>query len=255
MKNNSHQSNWIVDASTFTGFWMAAMLDLTGLAVHQWLGLAVGILVMYHILVHWTWIKSITQRWTGHTSAQARRFYLIDAGLLAGFSLILLTGLVISTWLGLTLANYTTWYTLHVMATLITLGFVVVKIGAHWRWIVNVGRKMFHPDPLPAKRPLAVQPVPSPVNRERRDFLKLMGVVSVAALIAAYSALENDNSADAQSSLNNSQPTSSLVSSESNNTSSLSTVCCNRGCSYPGHCRRCVDSNSNGRCDLGEYQT
>lgn len=27
---------------------------------------------------------------------------------------------------------------------------------------------------------------------------------------------------------------------------------CPRGCSYPGHCRRYTDANSNGRCDLGE---
>lgn len=30
------------------------------------------------------------------------------------------------------------------------------------------------------------------------------------------------------------------------------TVQCNRGCSYPGHCRRYTDANQNGKCDLGE---
>ena len=257
MKNRVHQSNWIVDASLFAGFWMASMLDLTGLAVHRWLGLAVGILAGYHLLTHWTWVKSVTQRWCGHTSFQARRFYMIDTCLLAGFSLILLTGLVISTWLDITLADYAAWYTLHVMATLVTLGMIVVKIGAHWHWIVNVGKKLLHPEPQPAKRPLNPQPELVLVNRERREFLKLMGMVSIAALTAAYSALENDDSTVAKSDSATSSPESSslLESYEGNTVSGLRSVCCQRGCSYPGHCRRYVDSNSNGRCDLGECLT
>ncbi len=39
------------------------------------------------------------------------------------------------------------------------------------------------------------------------------------------------------------------------NTSSLASVCvvrCNRRCSYPGHCRRYIDLNGNGKCDQGE---
>ena len=246
-----------MDASLFAGFWVASMLNLTGLAVHQWLGLAVGILAGYHLLTHWTWVKSVTQRWSGHTSAQARRFYLIDAGLLAGFSLILLTGLIISTWLDIALIDNAAWYTVHVMVTLVTLALILVKIGVHWRWIVNIGNKMFHPEPRPPKRPLNPQPVPSLVNSERREFLKLMGVVSIAALIAAYSALEVDDSAGANSDSTTSSSQSTALSEsygESTN-SSPSAGCCNRGCSYPGHCRRYVDSNFNGRCDLGECLT
>jgi hypothetical protein len=30
------------------------------------------------------------------------------------------------------------------------------------------------------------------------------------------------------------------------------TIRCPRGCSFPGHCRRYVDQNGNGKCDLGE---
>ena len=43
------------------------------------------------------------------------------------------------------------------------------------------------------------------------------------------------------------QPTSSA-----NASSTACTIRCNKGCSYPGHCRRYVDTNRNNRCDLGE---
>lgn len=290
MKNNSQKSKWIIGVSLFFGFWISSMLDLTGLALHQWIGLAVGILALYHLLTHWTWIKSVTQRWFGRTSDQARGFYLIDAGLFAGFSLILLTGLVISTWFNLTLASYAAWRALHVTATITTLGLVVVKIGLHWRWIVKVGGRLLHPDPHPARRQLPSNFITAPVNTGRRDFLRLMGVVSAAALVAAHSAMESDNTTGTQNanaaqnsqSQASSQSSSSLESSgsgasssassasgaassassssnaassdisDSNASSSQCVVRCNRGCSYPGRCRRYTDSNSNGRCDLGE---
>ena len=80
----------------------------------------------------------MTQRFFGRTSRQARRFYLVDAGLLIGFAAIGFTGLVISTWLDLKLADFAAWRAAHVIASVVTLGLVVLKIAAHWRWIVTV---------------------------------------------------------------------------------------------------------------------
>lgn len=255
MKSNTHQLNWIVDAGLFAAFWMASMLDLTGLAVHQWLGLAVGILAGYHFLAHWTWVRSVTQRWFGRTSGQARRFYLIDAGLFTGFSLILFTGLAISTWFDLTLENYTAWRDLHVTATVLTLGLIVVKIGSHQRWIVNIGRRILQPAAQPARPSLALQIAPALVNTERRDFLKLMGIVSVAAVVAAHSALESDDSTITRSASAAREVSESPAYYESSGDSTSTSQCwvqCNRGCSFPGHCRRYVDANQNNRCDFGE---
>jgi hypothetical protein len=255
MKNSTHQLNWIIDTGLFAGFWIASMLDLTGLAVHQWLGIAVGILAGYHFLAHWTWVRSVTQRWFGRTSGQARRFYLIDAGLFAGFSLILLTGLVISTWFDVTLENYSAWRNLHVTATVLTLGLIVVKIGSHQRWIVNIGHRILQPAAQPARPPPALQHAPAQVNTERRDFLKLMGIVSVAALVAAYNALESEDSKITQRQSATQEPSQSAYALEGDGNSTSSSQCwvqCNRGCSFPGHCRRYVDANQNNRCDLGE---
>jgi hypothetical protein len=49
-----------------------------------------------------------------------------------------------------------------------------------------------------------------------------------------------------------SSQTVSLGGAQSSALSSGCVVRCERGCSYPGHCRRYTDSNQNGRCDLGE---
>ena len=54
MKQDKQKRNWIIDAVLFGGFLVALWLDLTGVAVHQWLGIAVGALAGYHLVAHWT---------------------------------------------------------------------------------------------------------------------------------------------------------------------------------------------------------
>ena len=47
MKQKTQTMHWIIDAALLFGFLLAFFLDLTGLAVHQWLGVA---------LVRWLFI-------------------------------------------------------------------------------------------------------------------------------------------------------------------------------------------------------
>jgi len=270
MKTGKQKSNWLVDAGLLTGFLVAFFLDLTGVAVHQWLGISIGFFCGYHLLVHWTWVKAVTQRYFGRTSGQASLFYLVDASLLLGLVLIIGSGLVISTWLNLTIASYANWKNLHIWVSLITLALLVVKIGLHWRWIVVTARRtILSPFTSPAMNSRPLQAAATPANTGRRDFLKLMGVVGAAAVLAAGNALNDTGSSSENVSFLPQESLTSGTSSDSTSSelfspSSLndyssqldsSTTCsqrCNKGCSYPGHCHRYTDSNGNNLCDLGE---
>jgi hypothetical protein len=249
---NKLVANWWIDAMLLVGFLVSFYLDLTGLSLHQWLGVAIGVMAGVHLLIHWNWVKSVTPRLFGRTSAQARVNYWLDASLLLSLSLILLTGLVISTWLALPLGNYDLWKNLHIIVSGLTLLVVVLKIGVHRRWIINVAeRYIFAPQtPKPVKPP--TQPVNSPINTERREFLSLVGLVSVAALLSFVNVLIPDQDAGASSSSDNQGSFDTQQSSSLSGSTDPCMVLCNRGCSAPGHCRRYTDTNSNNRCDLGE---
>jgi cytochrome b561 len=93
---NKQMRNWIVGATLSGGFVLALWLDLTGVRVHQWLGVALAALATYRLAVHWRWVVAVTGRLFGHTSRQARAFYMVDAALALGFVAILASGLVIS---------------------------------------------------------------------------------------------------------------------------------------------------------------
>jgi len=75
----------------------------------------------------------------------------VDVLIVIGFVVILETGLVISTWLNLDLLNYVTWLDIHLYASYATLALLVVKIGLHWRWVVNITSKIFATEKTPFK--------------------------------------------------------------------------------------------------------
>ena len=253
MKTNKQKHHWLIDAALFSGFLLSFWLELTGVELHQWLGAAIGVVAGYHLFTHWSWVKAVTDRFFKQTSMQARLYYVVDAAVLIGLATISLTGLVISTWFDLALASYTTWKTIHVIASLGTLAAVVIKLGLHWRWIIATARRYIFPQPpQPA-------PVPATNGLGRREFLHLMGGVSVAAAIAAGSAVEalrqtttTTATTGASATLSKTTNQSTATTSTQSQSASSCTVRCNKGCSYPGHCRRYTDSNNNGRCDLGE---
>ena len=252
MKAIKPGTNWLIDAGLFTGLIVLFCLDLTGISLHQWLGVGIGVAAGVHLFVHWNWVMSVTGRLFGRTSAQAQDFYRIDLSPLVGFVLILLSGLVISTWFSLPLENYDFWMYLHVIVSVLVLLVVVLKIGLHWQWIVRVAeRSHFAPKSRVPAKPVS-QPACSSINTGRRQFLSLMGVVSVAALISLSNVwdLEQKTVASASSGDQGSSTTQQSASASGN--SSQCIVQCNRRCSYPGQCRRYTDANSNNRCDFGE---
>lgn len=254
MKQDKQKRNWIIDAVLFGGFLVALWLDLTGLAVHQWLGIAVGALAGYHLVVRWSWVKAVTGRFFGRTSKQSRQFYAVDAGLAVGFVTIAATGLAISTWLDLGLASYAAWRNIHVLASVVTLALVVGKIGLHWRWIVGTARRRIFPAPVPAGQTGVVQPVPVATQMGRRDFVRLMAGVGAVALLAGVNALSGTagDQAEAAPATQAAGGSASQADALSVSTTGSCTVRCGRRCAYPGHCHRYTDANNNGRCDLGE---
>jgi hypothetical protein len=253
MKHDPQKHNWLIDAALFGGFLGSVWLDLTGVAAHQWLGLCVGVLAVYHLARHWRWVEAVTGRFFGRTSAQSRTFYAVDAGLAVGFTTIVVTGLAISTWLDLGLASCAAWHNVHVLASVATLALVVAKIGLHWRWIVSVARRRIFRDPAPARGAGVVQPAQVATPIGRRDFVRLMAGVGAVALLAGANVLRGDTEdlAEASSSTQAAGAAQTQTSTASAGAASC-TVRCGRRCAYPGHCGRYTDSNGNGRCDLGE---
>ena len=278
MKTNKQTHNWLLDVILFTVFLLAFFLDLTGVILHQYLGMICGMLILVHFLWHIRWVSTVTRSFFTITSKRTVLYFLLDALILISALVIIINGFVISTWLNLPLNNYLAWRDFHVFTSIGTLCLVLLKIGLHWRWIANGARKIFVKRAIPA---LELAPVQNSISR--KDFLKVMGMVGVASLFAVRSALkDSDALIDTISIDTESSPTpfqSNAVALEANPYPIVSTavpsqgstvvptqnilptstsapvaciVRCDKHCSFPGSCRRYVDLNGNNLCDNGE---
>lgn len=192
MKNNRQSRNWWIDALLMAGYLFCFYLDLTGVSGHQWLGAALVVLAVIHLWLHMDWVNAVTKRLFGKGCARNRWYYLLDGLIVVGFIVILETGLIISTWLDLVVVNYIAWLDLHTYASYATLGLIVVKVGVHWRWVVNITGKIWGENgrKIPVKTPVG-ELVPLPVKVQtsrqvidRRQFLAMMGVVSLGSILA-----------------------------------------------------------------------
>lgn len=284
----TNAKRWLVDATLAVGYLVAMEIDLTGIAGHEWLGLGVTALAGYHLLTHRSWVATVTRRLFGRTSAQARRYYVLDAALLVGFLTIGVTGLAISTWLSLPLASYLDWRDVHVAASVITLGVIALKVALHWRWVLTMApRVMF--GPATANDGPAMPSSAGASRLGRRHFAAFAGATGALALLSGGRALAGTILAPAapasadkptasaaigpmattvavassHSSATGAKPTATTATNRARSATDSPTSgggsesCiyrCPRGlhCSYPGRCRRYADANANRRCDLGE---
>lgn len=304
MKTSSRLIKVIIGGALLAGFLLAFFPDLTGLDGHQIIGVGLGALSLYHGLAHRAWIVAIARRLAA-SPGRGQALWVLDALLAFGFAVIVGTGLLISTWLNLSVATLSLWTDIHVLGSIATLGLVLLKVALHWKWFAQA---------VTLERPQRVATASGPAVRAarptgptRRDFIGLMGVVGVAALAAGASALTGryipttaaaiaEASADtgstasveaattvvattgaatptttstatstatieaqtAQATITPAATTTATATATSTATTAPAaaattcTVRCNKGCSYPGRCRKYTDANANGRCDLGE---
>ena len=265
---------WFVNIVLFLLFLAAFFLDLTGVLLHQWMGLFIGALALFHLLNHWQWVKAVTERFF-QASGKASRFnYILDASLAAGMTAIILSGLIISTWFGINGPAFSTWRFLHILVSISALIILFVKLLLHWKCINGALRQFFLRKPLQQPITLPGLQCENPAAISRRDALRTMGAISLGGAVILIKAVTSLDMAGIAEELSGQKKTPQLQSSAEASVSIAeeqsikpaplltatpglinTTNCivrCPNGCTYPGLCRRYTDGNKNGRCDLGE---
>ncbi len=132
---------WIVDATLFIGFLLVMNLPLTGIAIHEWLGIAIGAGLVVHLVQHGNWLATLTKRFRNATSFRNRLNYVMTGLLFFAFVSIIVSGVVISEaampLLGIATSSSVFWLWLH----LVSINFVLLLTGLHialnWRWITK----------------------------------------------------------------------------------------------------------------------
>ena len=144
-KTNPTKVNLFLDAAIFVAFLLALDPRLTGIAIHEWLGLAGAAAVVVHLLLHWEWIVGVTRRFLGRTSGAARLNYVVDVLFFIDLVVISLSGLMVSQallpLLGLAAPGGAFWLVAHALSADLAVVLVAVHAALHWKWILNAVRR------------------------------------------------------------------------------------------------------------------
>jgi len=144
-KLNRTTTDLMVDAAIFVAFLITTAPKFSGMAIHEWLGVAFGVGILTHLLLHWSWIVGITKKFFGRVSASARINYLLNLALFADVVTLIFTGLAISKVampaLGVQIAESGAWKMLHRTTADAAVMIIGLHVALHWSWIVKTGKK------------------------------------------------------------------------------------------------------------------
>lgn len=136
---------FLVDAALFAAFVLVMDVPLTGLAIHEWLGIALAIGLVVHLVQHTTWIATTTRRILTATSWRNRLNYLMMAALFVAFVSVIASGLIISEvalpWLGFATNPAPFWLWLHLAAVSTVLWLTALHIALNGKWIATTVRR------------------------------------------------------------------------------------------------------------------
>ncbi len=143
-------SLFAVDALVFVIFVLVVNVPLTGLAIHEWLGIALGIGFIVHLLQHGEWVVATTRRFLSASSFHNRLNYVLMFGLFSGFASIIASGLIISEvalpWIGIIPAGGSFWVWLHLGSVGWVIWLTAIHLAVNWRWIAHAAdRLVFRP--------------------------------------------------------------------------------------------------------------
>ena len=153
VKTSSRGRTWgnrprlVVDIILAVSFLALMSVNLTGLLIHEWWGIALMLLVLIHLLSQWDWTVSSSRSFFSRLTQRIRLTYLLNWALFIAGVLVFFSGLVISEnampALGLSLGArggsslFGFWHQLHTLSADAVLLLAGVHLGLNWRWVVN----------------------------------------------------------------------------------------------------------------------
>ncbi len=141
-KNSTPQTKtklWL-DVLIFVAFLVTMDPHSSGIAIHEWLSLAMIATLTIHLLLSWDWIVEISKRFLGKVGGQNRINYIVNWLLFIDGTMIMISGTMISEVvlpvMGIQFPADFAWRRLHDMSANIGLLLLGIHTALHWSWIV-----------------------------------------------------------------------------------------------------------------------
>ena len=144
-KFNSPKLNLFLDIGLALAFVVEMERHFTGLRNHELIGVAMGVALLIHLVLHWKWVWNVSKTFFKNLFHSSRLSYVLNIALLIDLGVIIVTGILISKTLGLNLgvvqSSQMTFKSLHVLASNFSLILVGTHVAIHWKWIISNSKK------------------------------------------------------------------------------------------------------------------
>ena len=131
---------WL-DAFLFVIYLLLLSPRLTGLPVHEWLGVAFALPLLVHLLLAWPWIATAARRLLAPGRPRDAVNTALNVSLFVTTTVVVVSGIVISQvtlpWLGVDTINDRVWRGMHNRWTTWMWLSASAHIAMNWRWIAT----------------------------------------------------------------------------------------------------------------------
>ena len=118
----------------------------SGIAVHEWVGIVIAPVLVFHVTLNWPWIVQVTRKLVQRLPLETRINSVLTSLLFIVMVIAIVSGVLISQealpWMGFNVTGSYTWRGIHEVSS----NFVLIIIGAHlamhWQWIVRTVRRV-----------------------------------------------------------------------------------------------------------------
>ena len=118
----------------------AANPVVTGIRLHEWIGLVLTIPALVHLVVNWDWVVRTAVGLLGKAKATTRLNLRVDTGLFVSLVGVTLSGFLVIPGLAASLGVQASasWHAAHLLTSDLTVAFSLAHLALHGRWIVDV---------------------------------------------------------------------------------------------------------------------
>jgi hypothetical protein len=131
-----------IDIGLFLALLLAFNPALTGLAVHEWLSIAIIAPLLLHLVINWEWAVRIFSKFLDRLMHASRLNLVVDALLFLSAVAVMLSGLLVSqvalAFLGIATAPSALWIALHAVSADTTIALLLLHFALHAKWVLRV---------------------------------------------------------------------------------------------------------------------
>jgi cytochrome b len=140
---------WL-DIGLLVSFCALETVSITGLILHEWLGIAMIVMIVVHLLLSWTWVASATRKLIAPRSNRTRVNYLLNVALFVCVTAVIFSGILISQEAVPSLAGRRVvppvsdyqWTRLHNQISNFVFVFAALHLAINWNWTAAAVRKL-----------------------------------------------------------------------------------------------------------------